>query len=178
MKNFIFIIAFLFSNTAFAAPSYDATVKWLVDKIPVASNYKYRVSDKDPVEGNRRYTISYKSELQVNEKSFIFIDENIDDGVKFNTISKFKIKDLLSVKVLSNCPNFQKSHKVCEVILSTKSRAIYRKSKVYDSDDRSTENREKYIDYFRIVSINSDLAIRIGKAFQHLIDITDSSEPF
>ena len=61
MKNFIFIITFLISNTAFAAPSYDATVKWLIEKIPVAGSFE---DDSD----NR---VFYKLDLKVSGNKFI-----------------------------------------------------------------------------------------------------------
>lgn len=170
MKYFIFTITFLLSNTISAAPSYDKTVKWLIEKTPIAGTSKEHLHFRP-----------YEQKLVVKGKEFALTRINPPYSSKNNSkynndkhVYTFNIKDVLSVEVTSNC----KSKKIlCGVVLHTKDRAVHRKSIEHVSRGRIRRSKD-YDDKLDIRIVNADYAIRIGKAFQHLIDITDSSEPF
>ncbi len=173
MKLFIFIVTFLFSNTIYAAPTYDKTVEWLIEKTPVASNYKYKYKNKDTQGKLKKFERTLK--LQVVDKKFIFKGKSSWKSDKeWNAYTHtFKLKDLLSVKINSNCPNKPIYKKDCKIQFKTKKRAV-----IADINFDDGSHIKDYQDFLYISIISSDMAIRIGKAFQHLIDITDSSEPF
>lgn len=161
MNFFVFTIAFLFSNTLFAAPSYDATAEWLVKKMPVAGSFE-----------DNHGTVTHKLDLQVVGKKFIlkyrYIEQSSKHGKWDNNYTyTFNIEDLLSAT----------TDKWGDVILNTKKLALHIEMKGHNHRGKP-ESKNEYKKSIELDMVNKDIGNRIAKAFQHLIDITDSSEPF